>query len=177
MDPLQTEGVIMRFLVALFVMCWAVPLAAQEEGGQPAKFRIGLFGFAAQAGIDFSGDDQAVFGATLDVGNLYGERLRMRTGAELGIGSTANTYVFNGEILFRFLPDTMVAVPYVGGGLGLFTQEQCDSAGSCPAVWLQFALGFELRIRDYIAWFLEYHAEDAFRRNRLFIGLTTRRGR
>ena len=165
----------MRVLVALLVL-WAAPVVAQDSSVQPSKFRIGLFGFAAQAGIDFSGDDQAVFGATLDLGNLYGERLRMRGGAELGIGSEANTYVFNGEIIFRFLPDLMVAVPYVGGGIGLFTQEQCDSAAGCPAVWLQFALGFELRIRDHIAWFLEYHAEDAFRRNRLFVGLTTRRG-
>jgi hypothetical protein len=167
----------MRVLVAVLILCWTAPVAAQDTGAQPSKFRLGLFGFAAQAGIDFSGDDQAVFGATLDVGNLYGERLRMRAGAELGIGSAANTYVFNGEILFRFLPDAMVAVPYVGGGLALYTQEQCDSVARCPAVWLQFALGFELRIRDYIAWFMEYHGEDAFRRNRLFIGLTTRRGR
>jgi len=166
----------MRSLLAVLLLFWAAPLAAQGAGGPP-KFRVGLFGFAAGAGIDFSGDDQVVFGATFDLGDLYGQRLRMRAGGELGIGSDFDTYVFNAEILFRFLPDTMVAVPYIGGGAGLYTQEACDSVGSCPAVWLQFALGFDLRIRDYLAWFMEYHAEDAFRRNRIFIGFTTRRGR
>ena len=162
----------MRLTLSLLLLLVASPLTAQQS-----KFRVGLFGFAAQAGIDLSGDDQAVFGATLDLGDLYGERLRMRGGAELGIGSAANSYVFNAEILFRFLPDSMVAVPYIGGGLGLYTQEQCGTADGCPAVWFQFALGFELRIREHLGWFVEYHGEDAFRRNRLFIGLTTRRSR
>ena len=163
----------MRLTTCLLLLLFlAVPLT-----GQQPKFRVGLFGFTAQAGVDFSGDDQAVFGGSLDLGDLYGERLRMRGGAELGIGSAANTYVFNGEILFRFLPDSMVAVPYVGGGLGLYTQEGCGDAAGCPAVWFQFALGFELRIRDHIGWFVEYHGEDAFRRNRIFVGLTTRRTR
>jgi hypothetical protein len=101
----------------------------------------------------------------------------LRGSGELGVGSEANTYVFNAEIMFRFLPDAMTAVPYIGGGVGLFTQENCDTADTCPDLWLQFALGFEVRIRSYMAWFIEYHAEDVFNRNRLFIGLTTKRGR
>ena len=78
----------MRFTLSLLLLLLASPLTAQQS-----KFRVGLFGFAAQAGIDFSDDDQAVFGTTLDLGDLYGERLRMRGGAELGIGSAANTIV------------------------------------------------------------------------------------
>jgi hypothetical protein len=167
----------MRLLLALMLLLWVSPLSAQGGAAGPSKFRIGMFGFAAGAGIDFWGDDQVVFGATVDLGDLYGERLRMRAGGELGIGSEFDTYVFSGEIVFRFLPDDMVAVPYIGGGAGLYTQEACDSVAGCPALWLQFALGFDLRIRDYIGWFMEYHAEDAFRRNRIFIGFTTRRGR
>jgi len=46
----------------------------------------------------------------------------------------------------------------------------------CPAFWAQFVLGFELKLRNQINWLLEYHAEDAFRRHRVFVGLTTRRG-
>jgi hypothetical protein len=164
----------MRASLGLLLLLCAAPLAAQ---GAEGKFGVGLFGFAAATGIDFSGDDQLLFATTFDLGNLYGERLRLRGGGELGIGSELNTYVFNAEIMFRFLSDTMGAVPYVGAGAGLFTQEACDSAAGCPSLWLQFALGFELRIRDHLAWFMEYHAEDVFRRARIFIGLTTRRGR
>jgi hypothetical protein len=41
---------------------------------------------------------------------------------------------------------------------------------------VQFALGFEIRIRDRIAWLVEYHPLDALRRQRILIGFTTRRG-
>jgi hypothetical protein len=37
------------------------------------------------------------------------------------------------------------------------------------------ALGFELRLREGLAWLLECRPEDALRRHRIFIGLTTRR--
>ncbi len=164
----------MRLSAAMLLCLLAGPLHAQDTGGVP-KFRIGLFGFAAQLGVDFAGDDQLVVGSALDLGNIYGERLRLRGSAQLGVGSEVNTYVFNGEILLRFLPDAEVAVPYIGGGVGLYTQEDCGSADSCPDLWLQFILGFEVRIRSYIAWFIEYQGQDVFNRNRLFIGLTTKR--
>jgi len=36
--------------------------------------------------------------------------------------------------------------------------------------------GFELHYRSTFNWLLEYHAMDALRHNRIYIGLTTRRG-
>src|SRR3989442_1212949 len=36
--------------------------------------------------------------------------------------------------------------------------------------------GFELHYRSTFNWLLEYHGMDAFRRNRVYVGLTTRRG-
>ena len=165
----------MRFLATLMACLLATPLHGQDTGSLP-KFRLGLFGFGAQIGVDFAGDDQLVVGSALDLGNVYGERLRLRGSAELGVGSEADTYVFSGELILRFLSEDQIAVPYIGGGVGLYTQAGCGAAEGCPDLWLQFALGFEVRIRSYIAWFIEYHGEDVFNHNRLFIGLTTKRG-
>ena len=51
----------------------------------------------------------------------------------------------------------------------------CDVAPDCPKVWPQFSLGFEVKFRPGINWLLEYRGEDALRRHRFFVGLTTRR--
>jgi hypothetical protein len=48
---------------------------------------------------------------------------------------------------------------------------------SCPRVLLQFGLGFELKIDEHFSWLLEYHGEDALRRHRVLVGLTTKRAR
>lgn len=165
----------MRLSVILVACLLATPLHAQQGIDALPKFGLGLHGFGARIGVDFAGDDQLVVGSALDLGNVYGERLRLRGSAELGVGSDANTYVFNAELILRFLSDAQIAVPYIGGGIGLYTQEGCDTAEVCPDLWLQFALGFEVRIRSYMAWFIEYHGEDVFNQNRLFIGLTTKR--
>jgi hypothetical protein len=165
----------MRLPIAVLAGCLlAAPIEAQDP--QP-KFRLGLFGFGVQAGLDLTGDDQLIFGSTLDLGDLYGDRLRMRASGELGTGAATNTYVISAELTYRFVADTMFTVPYVGGGLGLFSQDGCGDIDACPAVWLQFAIGFEINIRAPMRWLVEYHAEDAFSRHRLLIGLTTRRGR
>lgn len=173
----------MRPLIGLLLLVTAGASWAQEPDasdsvavgpGAPA-FEIGLFGFGARGGVDFEDDGQAVFGVTLDAGHVFTERLRLRPSGELGVLNGANTYVANLEALYRFTPDTEVAVPYVGAGVGLAGRGDCAVAPGCPAVWLQFALGFELWLREGIAWTLEYHPEDAFRRQRVFIGLTTRR--
>ncbi|MGD2135518.1 MAG: hypothetical protein PVF27_05125 [Gemmatimonadales bacterium] len=149
--------------------------SAAVAAGRPAV-RIGLLGFAARAGADVGGEGQAVVGVSLDVGHVVTERLRLRPSGEIGVLNGDNTYVANLEVLYRFTPDTDVAVPYVGTGIGLAGRANCATVQDCPAVWLQFVLGFELQLRDQLAWFLEYHPEDAFRRQRVFIGLTTRRG-
>lgn len=173
----------MRLSMVLLFGCLAsvtAPLTAQEaqadRSGDPAKFRVGFFGFGARAGIDFKDDNQVVFGYTLDLGDLYTDRLRMRAVGEVGLGSAGDTYVLGGEFTYRFVPDATLAVPYMGGGLALYSQEGCGELADCPALWLQFALGFEISIREPMRWFVEFHAEDSLSRHRLLVGLTTRRG-
>jgi len=173
----------MRILFVSFVLMLTASLSAQNEfqslegeGSNTRPFRLGLFGFAARAGVDFEGQGQALASFAVDMGDLYTDRLRLRPSAELGFGWGDNTYVANVEVVYRFTADTVVAVPYVGGGVALSGQEGCGMIDGCPSIWAQFVLGFELRMRNQINWLLEYHAEDAFRRHRLFVGLTTRRG-
>ncbi|OGU07991.1 MAG: hypothetical protein A2W29_09030 [Gemmatimonadetes bacterium RBG_16_66_8] len=146
------------------------------EDGDGAPVRFGLFGFGARAGVDFAGRNQAIASVTLDAGDVFTNRLRFRPSVEIGVGDPATTYVGNAEILYRFTPDTALAVPYVGFGAGVWGQQQCNQVVACPGFWFQTVLGFELQLRDQINWLLEYHGEDALRRHRFFIGLTTRRG-
>lgn len=174
----------MRPLILLLVSCLVIaagPATAQEDyGGRTAatpKLRFGLFGFAARAGIDFTGEDQLVLGYSLDLGDLYTERVRMRALGEIGLGASGDTYVVGGELTYRLVPDGTLAVPYLGGGLGLYSQEGCGDVAGCPALWLQFALGFEISIRAPMRWLVEYHAEDSLSHHRFFVGLTTIRGR
>ncbi len=171
--------------LTMVLLCYlaaaAAPATAQEDRGDRAsavpKFRLGLFGFAARAGIDFAGEDQLVFGYSLDMGDLYTDRLRMRAVGEIGLGASGDTYVAGGELTYRFVPDGTLAVPYLGGGLGLYSQEGCGDVAGCPALWLQFALGFEISIRAPMRWLVEYHAGDSLSHHRFFVGLTTTRGR
>ncbi len=173
----------MRFLSGFCALMIATSVSAQNdyqsvESETPSvrPFQLGLFGFAARIGVDFEEQGQALASFALDMGNLYTDRLRLRPSAELGFGWGDNTYVANLEVVYRFTSDTAVAVPYVGGGVAVVGQEGCGVVDSCPAVWAQFVLGFELRMHNQINWLLEYHAEDAFGRHRLFVGLTSRRG-
>jgi hypothetical protein len=174
----------MRILPLFFGLLYSGSLAAQDDyqppdldEGSTRPFQLGLYGFAVRAGVDFEGQGQAVASFALDMGDLYTDRLRLRPSAELGFGWGDNTYVANAEVVYRFTADTAVAVPYIGGGAALSGQEGCGLIDDCPRFWAQFVLGFELRLRHQINWLLEYHAEDAFKRHRIFVGLTTRRGR
>ncbi len=176
----------MRWL-PLFLMCFCLsPLQAQEAAPSSSatepvtenrKFQVGLFGFSSRIGIDFQDQGQAVASFAVDLGNLYTSRLRFRPSAELGFGWGDNTYVVNAEIVYRFATESAKVIPYIGGGLALAGQEGCEAAPECPSLWAQAVLGFEMRMRGQFNWLLEYHSEDAFRRHRLFVGLTTRRSR
>ncbi len=179
----ERKGQHMRILPLLFGLLLTTSLSAQDDyqtadvADRPARpFQLGFYGFAARAGVDFEGQGQAVASFAVDMGNLYTDRLRLQPSAELGFGWGDATYVVNLEVLYRFTADAAAAVPYVGGGVALAGQENCGSVDDCPGFWVQVVLGCELRLRDRINWLLEYHAEDAFRRHRIFIGLTTRRG-
>src|SRR5262249_38286766 len=170
----------MRGALPVILLLAASPLAAQHfvppDASAPAGgVRFGLFGFGTRLGFDVAGDKQVVGGFTIDAGHLFSDRVRVRPSAEIGFGNGANTYLVNFELMYRFTSDREIAVPYTGFGLGVWGQVDCELAPGCPGVWPQFALGFELRLREHINWLLEYHAEDTFSRHRLFIGLTTRR--
>lgn len=162
---------------ALALLVVPAPARAQEPSGPGTGSAIGLYGFSARGGVDFTEDDQAVVSVALDMGHLFTPRLRLRPSADLGfLGGEDNTYLASFEVVYRLLDDREVAVPYLGTGMGLWGREACGDDPSCPGLWLQFVLGFEVRIRDRISWLMEYHPVDVFRRHRIMIGLTTRRG-
>jgi len=168
-------------------VCWtlaalavAAPLAAQEFH-PPAVQRskggtgFGLLGFGVRGGIDFK-RTQMVFGATLDAGNIGTDRFRIRPGGEIGVFNGPNTYTASMEGVFRFTGDEQAVTPYLGGGLSLAGHDRCSADPECPDVWLNVVVGCELHYRSTFNWLLEYHAMDVFRHNRIYIGLTTRRG-
>jgi len=173
----------MRFVswMTLLGALAARPLAAQQfsppkSQGAPTGVRIGLFGFGVRTGLDFKGDRQLVLGATLDAGDLFSRRVRIRPSAEIGVFNGPNTYVASLESLWRFTDDEEVATPYVGLGASLAGRDGCGSDPECPDLWLNLVFGFELRYRSTFNWLLEYHGMDALRRHRIYLGLTTRRG-
>lgn len=160
----------------------AAQLAAQEFH-PPAVRRassrgthVGLFGFGVRAGVDFSGKSQFVLGTTLDLGDLFINQFRLRPSGEIGVFNGANRYAGSLEALYRFTDDDQVAIPYAGGGFSVAGHDACGADPDCPAVWVNVAVGFELHYRSTFNWLLEYHGMDAFRRNRIYLGLTTRRG-
>jgi hypothetical protein len=128
--------------------------------------RIGLYGFGVRGGWDVTHGGQLITGATLDVGDLFSPRVRLRPSAELGVFNGSNT----------FTEENQTAIPYVGAGLALASHDGCGPDPRCPSLWVNLVLGFELNYRSTFNWLLEYHGMDAMRRHRLYIGLTTRRG-
>jgi len=168
--------------VATLLVLSAAGLAAQEFHPPPVKqaagrgTRIGLFGFSVRSGPDVSHGSQLVLGAGLDGGDLFSSRLRVRPSVEIGVFNGPNTYVASLEALYRFAADAETAVPYAGGGLGIAGHDGCGGDAACPALWVNAVVGFELRYRSTFNWLFEYHAMDAFRRHRIYFGLTTRRG-
>ena len=166
--------------LAVLGVCLAADLAAQELTPPKSSIqrgtRIGLFGFGVRGGFEVKKHGQLVIGSTLDVGNVISSRLRVRPSAEVGVFNGPNTYVGNFELLWRFTDDEVAATPYLGGGLGLAGREECGTDPKCPGLWLNLVFGFELHYRSTFNWLVEYHAMDAMRRHRVYVGLTTRRG-
>jgi len=171
----------MRIVVLAFVAVLAAHTAEAQQfqppkNGRHSGTRIGLFGFGVRGGVDFRRAGQLVMGTTLDLGDLFSSRLRLRPSAELGLFNGPNTYVGSFEALWRFTGDEEVATPYLGLGVGLAGRDGCGTDPQCPGLWLNTVFGFELRYRSTFNWLLEYHGMDRMRRHRLYIGLTTRRG-
>lgn len=173
-------------LPPLLALLALVPLAARAQEFIPPRdatvdttagaLRLGIFGFGTRLGVDFAGRNQLVLSPTLDAGDIFTDRVRIRPSVEVGLGDTATTYVVNLELMYRFTADREAAVPYLGFGGAVYSQERCSTATDCPRLWAQFAMGFEIKFREHMNWLVEYHGEDGLRRHRFFIGLTTRRG-
>jgi hypothetical protein len=149
-----------------------VPPKNARSGGT----RFGLFGFGVRGGVDLKGSGQLVLGSTLDMGNLFSNRVRMRPSAEIGLFNGPNTYVGSFDALWRFTEDEETATPYIGAGLSVAGKTGCGTDPQCPDLWFNLTVGFELHYRSTFNWLMEYRAMDALHRHRLFIGLTTRRG-
>lgn len=147
------------------------------DAGRGAGIRLGLFGFGGAVGVDLSGDPDVVLAYALDVGDFFTQRVRLRSLLELGLDGARNDYVGNVELIYRFTPDSSIAIPYVGAGFAVQGHETCSSDPNCPNLWVQFALGFEVALRESFNWMVEYRGEDALTRHRLLAGFTTRRGR
>ena len=155
--------------------------AAQEfkpprVSGASSGTHLGLFGFGVRGGIDLKNRGQVVVGTALDLGDLFSSRVRLRPSGEIGVFNGGNSYVGSLEALYRFTDDDQVAIPYIGTGLSLAGHEHCGADPGCPGVWVNLVFGFELHYKSTFNWLLEYHAMDALRRHRVYIGLTTRRG-
>lgn len=147
-----------------------------KSSGASTGTRIGLFGFGMRTGLDLKGDGQLVLGTTLDMGDLFSTRVRIRPSGEIGVFNSQNSYIASLESLWRFTDDEEVATPYVGLGFSVAGHDNCGADPDCPDVWLNLVFGFELRYRSTFNWLLEYHGMDTMRRHRVYIGLTTRRG-
>lgn len=163
----------------------AAPLAAQEfvppdRGTHPAPaasqrqsssgFRIDILGFSTRAGFQVNGGGQALLGSTVDLIQLGIPQVRARTSFEVGFGRPSTSIGVNEEVMYRFLADTAAAIPYMGLGVGYMDDNVVKR------VWPTVAIGFELPFRRNMNWLIEYHALDALRRSRFFVGLATRGG-
>jgi hypothetical protein len=171
----------MRVLALVVVTVLATRAAAGQEFVPPKNpkhsgTRIGLFGFGVRGGVDLRGAGQLLLGTTLDVGDLFSNRVRLRPSAEIGVFNGPNTYVGSFDTMWRFTEDEEVANPYIGLGLSVAGREGCGADPQCPDLWLNLTFGFELHYRSTFNWLMEYRAMDAFRRHRVYVGLTTRRG-
>lgn len=170
------------WLAAVLAVAATPRLAAQQfhpPAVRPAAgrgTRIGLFGFGVRGGIDLATPRQLVLGVTLDAGDLWTHRLRIRPSGEIGMFNGANSYVGSLEALYRLSEDEEMATPYVGGGFSFAGHDACGSDRECPDVWANIAIGFEVHFRSTFNWLLEYRALAGFNHNRLYMGLTTRRG-
>jgi hypothetical protein len=171
----------MRSVAMALVGLLAAGTAAAQEFVPPKNAthtgtRIGLLGFGVRGGVDLRGSGQMILGTTLDLGDLFTNRLRLRPSAEIGVFNGPNSYVGSFDMLWRFTEDEEVATPYIGAGFSVAGRTECSTDPQCPDLWLNLTFGLELRYRSTFNWLLEYRAMDALDRHRIYVGLTTRRG-
>jgi hypothetical protein len=169
-------------LLACFLALTAVPAGAQDfqppedASSSPRGTHLGLYGFGVRGGLDFTENGRLALGVTLDLGQLFVERVRLRPSGELSVFNGPNVYVGSLEALYYFTRPADRTRPYAGVGLGVAGSAACSGDPDCPDLWLNVVLGFELRFRPAFDWLLEYHGMDLLRENRIHVGLTTRLG-
>ena len=173
----------MRISLLVCLACLATTPGVAQEYEPPADAavsdrgtRLGLDGFGVRGGLDFTHNGRLAVGGTLDLGQLFTSRFRLRTSAELSVFNGPNVYVGSLEPVYYFTGPAEGTRPYVGLGLGLAGGSECSADPDCPDLWPNVVLGFELRFRPTFNWLLEYHGMDLLRENRIHIGLTTRAG-
>lgn len=171
----------MRTMLLLLAGMLVARLAVTQEFQPPKNTRhsgtrIGLFGFGVRGGLDLKSEGQLALGTTLDLGDLFTSRVRLRPSAEVGVFNGPNTYMGSFDTMWRFTEDEEVATPYIGLGFSVAGREGCGADPQCPDLWLNLTFGFELRYRSTFNWLVEYRAMDALNKHRIFVGLTTRRG-
>src|SRR5258706_10530961 len=135
------------------------PPKTSKHGGT----RFGLFGFGVRGGVDFRRSSQLVLGSTLDIGDLFSNRLRLRPSAEIGVFHGPNTYVGNFELLWRFTNDEEVATPYIGAGLGVAGRGGGGTDPHCPRLLPHTAFGVALRYPSTLNLILQYPRTDPVR--------------
>jgi hypothetical protein len=179
-SPSATPGLVRVGGVAAALALFAWSAAAQQfqpprAGAAGRGTQVGLFGFGVRTGAQFSRSGEFILGAELDVGNLLVSRLRLRPSGEIGFDGE-RSYLASFEVLYRFADDAASVIPYLGTGAGVGGHDDCGLDPGCPSLWVNLVLGFEVRFRSTFNWLVEYHAVDALRRHRAYVGLTTRRG-
>lgn len=149
----------------------AAPPATQDPAATPSSgFRIDLLGFSTRAGFQVNRGNQALLGSTVDVAQLGIPQVRLRPSFEVGFGQSSTSLAINVEVVYRFQSDASSAIPYIGIGAGYY-DDNVTKRG-----WPTLAMGFELPFKRSMNWLVEYHALDALRRSRFFVGLATRGG-
>jgi len=141
--------------IAVGALLVAHGAAAQQF--QPPKKRgarrtpSGCFGFGVRGGVDFRKSGQFVMEATLDLGDLLTNRIRLRPSAEVGVFNGPNTYVGNFEALWRFTTTRRWQTPYIGLGLAWRAAKVAAPIRHARAV-VKHRFGFELHYRSTFNW-------------------------
>jgi hypothetical protein len=150
----------------------APPSQAPAQSPAPASsgFLVDVLGFSTRGGFQVNKGGQVLLGSTIDIAQLGTPQVRLRPSFEVGFGQSSTSIGINAEVVYRFQPDAAPAIPYLGLGWGYYDDR------STKRGWATVAMGFELPFKRNMNWLLEYHALDALKRSRFFVGLATRGG-
>jgi len=168
-----------RFALVLAALAAAAAPAAAQDFQPPEAathasgsggVRIDLLGFSSRVGADLSSGGSLVLGSAVDVAELWSPQVRLRPSFEFSGAGTSTALHIATEIIYRFQPDRAPAIPYVGLGVGYYSQASTHR----HTVWPTLVMGFELAFRPSFNWLLEYHSLDRLGRHRFLVGLAAR---